>query len=1154
MPETISSLFQIKSRYLRSAHLERDFADPKALNGYVLTPKVQDNIKQLAAGLSPKSGQRAWRITGDYGTGKSSLALLMAHLFSGRNEGLPTHLRHAVDFKEVGITIPRLLPVLVTGSREPLSLALLRSLHRAVLSTCARGRQPSVLEEIGAAIEGESGKGVPDDSVINLLNKAGEHVTSSGKGTGLLVILDELGKLLEYAALNPHRQDVFLLQSMAEHAARSGARPLFVVGLLHQGINAYADQLSESAQKEWEKVAGRFEELIFSQPLEQTAILVADALRVRTDLIPKSTVAQARSDMKSALGLNWYGATFSRSSMVDNATRLYPLHPTVLPILVRLFSRFGQNERSLFSFLLSSEPFGLQEFSKRVNAGRFYRIHDLYDYTRATFGHRLSTLSYRSRWNQIDSIIASFSDDRDLQVLKTVGLLNLLDINNLIPTDETIALAVSGQDASQRRHAEDAIKKLRGKRALYFRGPSGGYCLWPYTSVNLEKAYEDASRAVGKLQQRITSLVTPYLENRPLVARRHYIETGNLRHFEVRFSPVADLAFNLRSGPDSADGLILVALCDTEEERQDALQFSQGDDLSVRPEVLLAVPQPLNALTQLVQELQKWEWVGSNTPELNGDKYAAEEVSRQISAARQALEKRVHDFIGLQQYTGGTDLRWFRQHRRLSVKDGRALLGLLSDICDEVYPFAPRVRNELINRSTLSSSAAAARVRLIERLFANSTEPMLGMNPDKKPPEMSIYLSVLKEGNIHQAAGRRCELTVPDKDEDSCRVRPAFNRIREFLEERADSRVKVSELLAALRRRPYGVREGLAPILVAVFAVIHEQHTAFYKNGAFLREMAGLNIMHLTKVPDAFEIQFCKMAGVRTDLYDKLLRVLELPPSQKERADVLDVVRPLCTFAAQLPSYTQKTQRLSSQALAVRNTLMSAREPATLLFEQLPGACGFDPFSAEADRKKGKEVQLFVEALKATLDELKMAYPQLQDRMKYALSVSFDLTGETDAVRVELKRRAESILIAVNEPQLKAFCLRLSDSGLSDQAWLESVGSFVCSMPPTKWTDIDEDRYRQELGQLCARFRRVESIAFKFQKKTGNESAMRVAITQLDGSEVDNVIYVHKNEEVRVAEVEAEIASILKRTKRIGLAATARAFWNALSLQIGENP
>jgi hypothetical protein len=77
----ISSLFKTRKRFLRSAHLERDFRDPGALEGYVITPEIQRRLNRLGSGLSPKSGQRAWRITGDYGSGKSSFALLLAHAF-----------------------------------------------------------------------------------------------------------------------------------------------------------------------------------------------------------------------------------------------------------------------------------------------------------------------------------------------------------------------------------------------------------------------------------------------------------------------------------------------------------------------------------------------------------------------------------------------------------------------------------------------------------------------------------------------------------------------------------------------------------------------------------------------------------------------------------------------------------------------------------------------------------------------------------------------------------------------------------------------------------------------------------------------------------------------------------------------------------------
>ena len=153
---------------------------------------------------------------------------------------------------------------------------------------------------------------VPEAAVIDLLTEANTYVCEAGKGTGLLIILDELGKFLEFAALHPDRQDFFLLQNLAEAAARSGKHPLLVVGLLHQGFNAYAEQLSQAVQKEWEKVAGRFEEMLFNQPLEQTAGLVANALNVRTGRLPRDLAAEAKRDMARTLDLGWYGPAATR--------------------------------------------------------------------------------------------------------------------------------------------------------------------------------------------------------------------------------------------------------------------------------------------------------------------------------------------------------------------------------------------------------------------------------------------------------------------------------------------------------------------------------------------------------------------------------------------------------------------------------------------------------------------------------------------------------------------------------------------------------------------------------------------------------------------------------------------------------------------------
>ena len=108
------------------------------------------------------------------------------------------------------------------------------------------------------------------------------------------------------------------------------------------------------------------------------------------------------------------------------------------------------------------------------------------------------------------------------------------------------------------------------------------------------------------------------------------------------------------------------------------------------------------------------------------------------------------------------------------------------------------------------------------------------------------------------------------------------------------------------------------------------------------------------------------------------------------------------------------------------------------------------------------------------------------------------------------------------------------------------MGSLVTGKPPAKWVDTDEEIFYQELEHICARLRRVESANFGLRQDAGDGSAVRVAITQTDGEEVDQVIYISQEEESDVARLEAEVTQILKGHQRLGLAATSRAVWKLL--------
>jgi hypothetical protein len=1048
----------------------------------------------------------------------------------------------------------------VTGSADPLGVLVLRSLGEALLRANPAYVESAVWAEIEAALEATRVTiHIDDRNVLCVIQAVCSFIRAEKVADGLLLIIDELGKFLEYAVLHPDREDVYVLQMLAELAARSGDAPIILVGVLHQGFQAYTEALSKSIQNEWEKVAGRFEEIIFALPLEQTAGLIANALGVEVGRLPSHILNDAVRDMQATLALGWYGAAAGSTTLLDSAAALYPLHPTVLPALVRLFRTFGQNERSLFSFLQSSEPFALQEFAAQplAEAG-FYRLSNLYDYARAAFGHRLALQSYRSHWNYIDGVIQSFPSDNDLdlRVLKTVGILNLLDLSSMLPTTEAISVAVAGGDsAPEREGVQAALDKLqRGKKALYYRGASGGYCLWPYTSVNLDRAYKDAQDHVGNI-----STVLPYLEEfisaRPMVARRHYISTGNLRHFSVTYGSLNDVKDAIRKFQDSsgysigqADGFIYVPLCETEQDRSQAVQFAQSSAATHRSDVLIAVPLPLRGLIGLVQEVRYWRWIKSNTPELVHDTYAAEEVDRQLHGAEQALRSRVRSLVGFDRAIGETvTLDWYRNGHAILLPNARRVLEFLSDICDDVYPQAPKIHNELINRRLLSSAAAAARMRLIERMFSHTSAPLLGMNADKKPPEMSMYMSVVRAAQLHQATGEhgdRWRFTLPGNTamDDPCHVRPALDYINAHLEQRADERVRISDIYEGLRSKPYGVRDGLLPVLLATFVLLHRHDVAMYEDGAFLPQVSGEAFMRLIKAPTTFELQICRITGIRNVLFERLAHLLHVD-LRDGVPQLLDIAVPLCEIAGQLPSFTLQTKQLSEHGLKCRDVLARAEDPTALVFSDLPQACGFAPFLLDSPPPEGSTHQ-YVETLSGVLDELRLAYPALLDRMRDEVRRAFSLTARTLAeIRYEIAARAQHVLLNVQEPRLKALCLRLADRVIADVEWLESLGSLICLKPPARWHDYDSERFGHELTVLAQRFIRVEAMVFPGEAQGSVSTAMRLSVTQWDGREAETVLYLTATEEQAVREIANQLESLIAHDDRLALIAAARVVW-----------
>jgi hypothetical protein len=278
------------SRFSRSIHLERDLSDPNALEGYVLTGAARRALRRVVSGGLGGTRQRAWTITGPYGTGKSAFALFAADLFAHHHERRTARSWKLLDrgdadlAREAQAKLERpLWPVVVTGAQEPLGVGLLtglkRSLERRQTKAVAR-MVPEVSRQLRKALNGAvpSAREISDlfaSSVLALCHGA----QSAG---GMLLVVDELGKLLEHSAAHPEDSDVYVFQALAESAA--GQRhPFLILGILHQDFSAYTSGLSAQDRAEWEKVRGRFEDIAFEESADDMLRLVAEArLMART--------------------------------------------------------------------------------------------------------------------------------------------------------------------------------------------------------------------------------------------------------------------------------------------------------------------------------------------------------------------------------------------------------------------------------------------------------------------------------------------------------------------------------------------------------------------------------------------------------------------------------------------------------------------------------------------------------------------------------------------------------------------------------------------------------------------------------------------------------------------------------------------------------
>jgi hypothetical protein len=1034
--QLLSDFVHISRHYQRSIRVDADLGRLDALAGYICHSTATSILENMARQLT-ETNQRSFTWTGPFGGGKSSLAVAIASALHP-DKNLRTHARNALKLG----TMPAFDKAFPT--------------RKGWLTVPVVGKRGSVVAELNAALRKAKGKGTDHRKVspANLINELCQTAEDRSQD-GVLVILDEMGKFLEASALG-HGDDVYFFQELAEAAARANGK-LVVVGVLHQSFAQYGARLGTDTRDEWAKVQGRYVDLPFVAASDEVVELIGRAIEAerRPPWMKEASNAIADSirSRRPAVG----------GKFADALATCWPLHPAMAALLGPISKRqFGQNERSTFGFLASVEPHGFHSYLQAtpIKSATWYRPDNYWDYLRSNLEPAILASPDGHRWSQaveaIERTEAKTGNPFLVELIKNIAVIDLFRNGSGLAADSAVLGAIFYKQPIA--EIEKGLEELSRMRVALFKKHIGAWSVFEGSDFDIDAAIaKTLAASPGVDYNHLAQLMGLH----PVVAKRHYHETGTMRWMNLSLSKL-DEAERLADKYVPAKGefgLFALALPGRGVGAKAAQRRAQESSrLSPWP-VLVGIPRNHARIEELGAELVALETV-KDRHELQGDAVARREVHARLAAVKANLEEQLQAAV--------TNAQWFDGSEEF-IEVGARLSPIASDLADALYPSAPLVWSELVNRDSVSSNSVKARRDLLHRMLSHEGAEHLGI--EGFPAERGLYETLLRSTGLHREISEGQWRFVPPNAEGEARFADIWQATRDLFVD-SSAKVKASDILELWSAPPFGVKAGIQAVILVAFLLAHQANVAVYKEGMFIPRLTDADIDEYLQDASRFSLRWVVIDEEKTRILGGIANILAEVGHAAEARDPLEAARGLVALVFNLPIWAQRTHQLSDSARAVRDTLLKASDPHKVLFVDLV---------ALLDTSDG---DAYVEALRGPIAELAGAYEAMLRNVDSAMLEALDAPP---AQLDRLRARAEAVAGITGDLRQDSFATRLAKHDGSTVS-IEGILSLAANKPPRDWTDRDIDAATLEISKVALRFRQAEAFVSVKGRKPNSEA------------------------------------------------------------------
>lgn len=954
---------EVAKGFQTSVNIAYDLHDENKAKNFIPTMSSLDIIEDVLLSTAPNSTDRARILIGAYGRGKSHIILVLLSMLFKKDKALYSRLLEKMkaynpelyNYTEEYLNSSRkLLPIVISGSSSSLTQSFLFALQQALNSENLNDIMPDThftaslnaieswkndypetykqfLTELSSPVDdfiislkeysveayekfielypkltaGSTFNPFLGFDVVELYEKVVDKLPAKGY-EGVYIVYDEFSKYLESSIENATISDIKLLQDFAEKCARSGKKQMHLMLICHKDIANYIDnQLPKDKVDGWRGVSGRFKHTNLHNNFAQMYEIISAV--IKKDSVFWNLFVTKHKDQFEELEKRYTSNGLLEGSSADGIQSAvygcYPLHPVSTFILPRLSEKVAQNERTLFTFLSSEDKHTLSAFLKTAE-GEFPMLTPdyLYDYFEPLFRKEPYTSEIYKTYRLSANVLQKVEDGSiHSKIIKTIALIYIVEQFEKLPPIYDVVVDAYRDVVGNTKVISNALADLVNKECIVYLRRSNNYL-----KLKESSGVDIPQEIAKKIESNRATLNARDILNKSafdsfIYPTRYNDEHEITRYFDFVFISSQEFwnvdNWERKIEETMADGVVFAIVPEKASEISEIANALVGGK-GKNKRIVFCLPKKFVDIEKIAFE---YKAVLDLKVLAGDDELLSDEYDIYIEDLEEVIGTFIYSYARPE--NGGAD--YYYNGEKKTIYRKAQMSALLSDICEAIYPYAPTINNESINKNILPTVAINSRSKLLTGLLNTALEANLGLAGTGQ--DVSIMRSTLLQTGIVENIANEPTINLEPSDEN---IRYMLRTIQEFFVSAGISgEQNLGDLYELLTSHKHGIglKLGVVPIYIAVVLHLHRNNIVIKKGSSEQKISADLLNM-INDAPEGYSVVLENWNEDKANYMAQMEQLFQRYVHEQEKVynSFAYIVAAMCRWYMSLPKYTKE--------------------------------------------------------------------------------------------------------------------------------------------------------------------------------------------------------------------------------------------------------